>query len=207
MSRPDPLSLVRPVPRLYPGGTVGVVATGPSLTREDCAYLRERVDGVIAVNRAYEFIPEADILYGTDGLKFWEWYPEARAFPGLKWALTPTNYDIPLLRYTGDEGLDLDPDALRSGQNSAYAAINLAVHLGAARVVLLGVDLRPGVDRAHDHCHPPHPNRSVVNYLTAMQCFTTIISPLEALRVEVVNCSPGSWLRVFPRRPLREVLS
>ena len=52
----------------------------------------------------------------------------------------PNAYGIPEFTNTGEEGLELDPTGLRNGQNSAYAAINLAVHMGARTVVLLGVD-------------------------------------------------------------------
>jgi hypothetical protein len=198
-----------PPPVLWPGGTVVVMATGPSLTREDVEYCRGRVDGAIAVNCAYLFAPWAEVLYGTDGLQFWAWYPEARAFPGLRYCLTDNPYGIATFHNTGDAGLERDPTGLRSGQNSAYAAINLAVHMGARRIVLLGVDAGRG-PRGLRHAHPDHPTSSRAdlepNYFLMRHFFPTLVAPLAEAGVEVVNCSRSTRLECFPCRPLAEVL-
>ena len=52
-------------------------------------------------------------------------------------------------------GLESARDTLAHGNNSGYAAINLAVHLGAARIVLLGYDM--GNDGKVSHFHEGYP--------------------------------------------------
>lgn len=200
-----------PIPRLYPEATIAVIATGPSLTRGDCDTLREKVTATIAVNCAYQYAPWCEILYGTDSGQFWTWYwHDVHDLPALKYTLRPENPDqnphrIPALGNAGDEGLSLDPTMLATGQNSGYAAINLAVLLGARRIALLGFDCQRGPN-GERHCHPDHPTISrgerEPNYLLALNCFETIAAPLAQIGVAVVNLSRQTAIKVFPRMAL-----
>ena len=58
---------------------------------------------------------------------------------------------IHVLTNTGQRGLELDPSGLRHGSNAGYQAINLAVHLGAKRIVLLGYDMKVDGNRTNWH--------------------------------------------------------
>lgn len=192
------------VPRLWPGGTIACVGGGPSLTAADVAYVRGRVTATIAINDAYRLAPWADVLYACDA-KWWYWHKGAPGFAGLKYSIDPVagarHRDVHVLKRTGDEGLELDAGGLRSGGNSGYQAIGLAVHLGAARVILLGYDMQGG------HWFGAHPNGSKPPFVLCLQRFETLIAPLAALGVEVVNCSRESALTCFPRRSLEEALA
>jgi hypothetical protein len=149
--------------------------------------------------------PWADVLYACDA-KFWNWpvgQRVRRTCQGLKYALDPRARQWPgvtVLRNTGDSGLELDPTGLRTGRNSGYQAINLAVHLGARRVILLGYDMKGG------HWHKPHPDASRPPFAICLKHFATLPAPLKAAGVEVINCTPGTALTAFPCRLLREVL-
>ena len=81
--------------------------------------------------------------------------------------------------------------------------MNVAVHLGARRVILLGYDMTIGPTGRRHHYEAP---ASLLPFRMWLQHFETIVAPLEALGVEVLNCSPRTALRVFPCRPLDEVL-
>lgn len=192
------------VPRLCPGGTVVCLGSGPSLTPADV----EAVHGhatVVAVNDCFRAAPWAEVLYACDGKWwFWHWTKGAQTFPGLKFALDAGAKKYPgvqVLRNTGETGLELDPTGLRAGRNSGYQAINLAVHLGATRIVLLGYDMRG------DHFFGQHPDKSKPPFPVCLQRFATLVEPLKALGVEIVNCSRQTALTCFPRRPLEEVFS
>lgn len=192
------------VPRLWPQSTIVCMAGGPSLTADDAAYCRGR-GPVIAINSSYKLAPWADVLYACDN-KWWGWPDGQQAlhtFRGLKFALDPRAKQWPgvtVLRNTGDSGLELNPTGLRTGRNSGFQAINLALHLGAARVILLGYDMHGG------HWHKPHPDGSRPPFPTCLKLFPTLVEPLKAAGVEVINCTPGTALTAFPCRPLREVL-
>jgi hypothetical protein len=193
---------------LCPGGTVVCLGSGPSLTVADVEYVRDKADAVIAVNDAVRLAPWADVLYACDA-KWWFWHEKDEwltTFRGLRYALDPVAKRYPgvvVLRNTGDRGLELDPTGLRAGRNSGYQAINLAVHLGARRVILLGYDMHGG---GGGHWFGSHPDGSRPPYAICLQRFATLVEPLAAAGVEVINCTPKSALTVFPRAPLREVL-
>lgn len=193
------------VPRLWPGSTIVCLASGPSLTADDAAYVCGRARA-IAINTTYLRAPWADVLYACDW-KWWSWHQGAPTFQGLKYALQPGAERWPgvqVLRNTGREGLELDPAGLRTGRNSGYQAINLAVHLGAARILLLGYDMQRTGGR--EHWHPAHPDASQGQYGRFLQMFPTLVEPLAAVGVEIINCTRETALTCFPRMPLREAL-
>lgn len=199
-----PLPSPRPVPRAFPGSTVVCIGGGPSLVREDVVAVKGRAI-VIAVNDAYKLAPWADVLYACDA-KWWNWHQGVPSFPGPKYSLDRYAARWPgvtVLKNTGTQGLELDPKGLRSGRNSGYQAINLAVHLGAKRIVLLGYDMAPTATKK-THWFGDHPDKIPSPYRSMRQEFETIKRPLAALGVVVVNCSRSTVLDAFPKGTLEE---
>ncbi|MFQ5954709.1 MAG: hypothetical protein ACE5JZ_06580 [Kiloniellales bacterium] len=168
---------------------------------------------VIAINDAYLLAPWADVLYFCD-CRWFEWHaerPEFQAFKGLKVTLdeeVPKRHpDIKGVRNTGRDGLEMAPTGIRTGRNGGYQAINLAVHLGAARIVLLGYDMKPAADgRTHWHGGHPVPLKETVFQRAMLPCFATLVRPLQELGVEVINATPDSALTTFPKRRLEDAL-
>jgi len=193
------------VPKLWPGATVVCLATGASLTQADVDACRDRGFRAIAINNAYTVAPWADALYAGDQ-KWWQWHQGCPTFTGRKYTLEPQKIRWPgleVLRRDGshDPGLCLTPDGLRTGYNSGYQAINLAVHFGASRIVLLGYDMHGG------HFFGKHPDDTAPPFHLCIPHFATLVEPLAALGVSVVNCTPGSAIPYFPRAPLASVLA
>lgn len=204
------------VPRLLPkGGTVLVMGSGPSLTQADVEFAQAHVDAVVAVNDSYKFAPNATALYAADK-HWWGWhkgcvaqhkvgsvsYP---AFTGrLKYSLaqTPWYPDVQVLSRGPDRGLTHDPAKVALGYNGGYQAINVAVHLGATRILLLGLDMKG--DAAH--FFGKHPNNSHAPFALCIERFTTLVQPLRTAGVEILNCTPKSALTAFPMVSLRDVL-
>jgi hypothetical protein len=202
------------VPHLWPGSLVVCLATGPSLTQADVEACRGH--HVIVVNDAYRLAPWADILYACDA-KWWSWKVNrsAWAFPGLKYSIQAESKrwckDVHVLQMTGNDGLELQPTGLRTGRNSGYQAINLAVHLGARRILLLGYDMGLG-PKNEPHFQTPewngqHPESHHSPYVIFKRKFETIVEPLKQAGVEVINCSRRSALTAFPRMTLEEALA
>lgn len=206
MKKP-PLPSPSPVPRAYPGATIVCLGCGPSLTKDDVAKVRGRAV-VIAINDAYRLAPWADVLYACDG-KWWGWHPEALAFRGAKYALdryAQRFAGVAVLKNTGTKGLERDPKGLRTGRNSGYQAINLAVLLGATKILLLGYDMQPR--GGQDHWFGPHPYRTApIPYDKILDVFPQVVEPLKAAGVTVINCTKGSALRCFPYLPIEEALA
>lgn len=186
--------------------TFVLIGGGPSLRREDVDFVRGKAC-VIAINDAYRLAPWAEILYAAD--RSWiDAHDGVPSFMGVKYSIDSkdptTRRDWIVLRNTGLVGLELDPSGLRAGLNSGYQAINLAVHLGARRIVLLGYDLCPNGFREHWFEDPP--DRRLSPYAEMRETFASLAEPLAALKISVVNCSRLTALAVFPRASLAEVL-
>ncbi len=193
------------VPRLFPGATIAILGGGPSLTPA-------QVDAVkhlpcIAIKDAIRLAPCADVLYACDA-KWWAHYGPRLSYTGVRFALQDRAETwAPVLRNTGPIGLETDPSGLRTGKNSGYQAINLAYHLGARRVLLLGYDMRPDAKGRH-HWFGGHPYATVdPPYKDFLELFPTLLEPLRAAGVEVVNCTQGSALTCFRMATLAEALS
>lgn len=195
------------VPRIMDGGTIAVLGSGPSLSRADVELCRP-LDGVVAVNDAYTLAPWATALYAGDR-KWWHWHKGVPGFLGRRYTVQAYP-GVEVLRQGPDTGLCLDPTRLALGRNSVYQAINLAVHFGATRILLLGVDMSNG-PRADgkgrsDHFFGHHPDNSAPQFSICLARFETLVQPLAKAGVEVLNCSRRTALDVFPRVALEEAL-
>jgi hypothetical protein len=199
------------VPRIWGGETAFLVAGGPSLQHIDLAALAGR--NVVAVNDSYLLCPWAPVLYFCDR-RWFDWHEkrsEFRAFRGIKVTLDEDvlrrRDDIRGVKNTGTTGLERQPWGVRTGRNSGYQAINLAVHFGARRIVLLGYDMRVVDGRTHWHHGHPVEARPTLYESCMLPNFPTLVEPLAELGVEVVNATPGSALTTFPAVDLGDILA
>jgi hypothetical protein len=201
-----PKEIFSDVPQLCPGGTVVCLAGGPSLTQADVDYCRGKAT-VIAINDAYKLAPWADVLYACDK-RWWDWHKGVGSFKGLKYALQRPALKWPgvrILQNTGPHGLELKRNGVRNGKNSGYQAMNVAVHLGAKRIVLLGYDMHiPQGGPSHWFGEHPLGGPPPVGSFRGM--FRGLVQPLRELGIEVINCSRVTELDAFPRQPLESVL-
>lgn len=194
------------VPKLWPGSTIVCIGGGPSVTPADVDALRG-LARVIAINDAYRLAPWADVLYACDQ-KWWGWHQGAPSFTGPKYSIEssiPVTWpDVQVLKNTGQFGLELDPSGLRTGLNSGYQAVNLAKHLGAAKILLLGYDM--SADGTQTHWFGEHPDGQPSPFPQMRDAFDTIVEPLQAAGVTVINCSRRTALRAFACAPLEQEL-
>lgn len=204
----------------WAGQTAAILASGPSMTREQAEAVRGRCR-VIAVNNqgidtecdgvvVPALAPWADILYAADA-KWWRCYHErALKFAGRKVTIRPTlpwDEVYSLVQSIEHASFDPRPTHLVSGGNSGYQAIHLAVHLGAKRIILLGFDMKDGVNRRR-HWFGNHPKKldSRGHYALWLRAFDKFARVLDHMGVEVLNCTPGTALRSFKRVPLEVAL-
>jgi hypothetical protein len=193
------------VPRLWPGETAVICASGPSLTAEDVEYCRGKARTIV-INSTYQIAPWADVLYAADR-RWWQWHKGAMDFKGLKYSLERPDpaFGVVTLTATGDRGLAHEPHTLRTGRNSGYQAINLAKHLGVSRIVLLGYDMQT-TDTGKQHWHEDHPGNPRMNFAQWLPYFQSLVGPLQAAGVAVVNCTRATALHCFPRAALEVTL-
>lgn len=103
-------------------------------------------------------------------------------------------------------GLSREPGFINFGQNSGYQAINLAYHLGARRMILVGFDMKAAGGQQHWFGEHPRHIAQRINFGNLIAKFGPLAADLKALGVEVINCSMGSALPYFTKRPLAEVV-
>lgn len=197
------------VPRIFPESTIVCVGSGPSLDRSDIDACQAAGCRILTINTAYQLCRDADIVYAPDA-RFWGWYPDALRLPGLKYAFQIEAEGIEgvtVLQRTGYDGLEMHPRGLRSGGHSGYAAINLAVHLGARRIILLGYDLSPSATGQHHFNGGDHPDGShLPSYDVHRDVYDTLVQPLKDLNITILNASRVSMIMAFTRVPLYEAL-
>lgn len=136
------------------------------------------------------------------------WEIEQPQFNGLKVSWDEVGV-ITLQSDSSQHGLSDDPMRINAGGNSGFQACNLAVLLGAKRIVLLGFDMHSG-ENGKIHWHGPHPegmkNPSHHNFSGWIARFTEAAQDFKDMGVEVINCTPGSAIRCFPMAKLEDVM-
>ncbi|MBD8129000.1 hypothetical protein IFU23_05750 [Pantoea agglomerans] len=174
------------------------IASGPSLTASDCRLAIASGHPVIAVNSSIGLAPECQHLFVAD-CSWWDKYHGTLNTRAQCWTVSGRAH----LRYGVNLFRAPDNDSFNSGQR----AIQLAVHLGATRIILLGYDcsLTGGT-----HWHGNHPDglknpddESVQRWQGEFQRLADGLAP----GITVINASRRTSLTCFPRQPLRDALS
>lgn len=172
---------------------------------------------MIAIKEAARLAPWADAFYCGDGPWMVKHRDEVQAFRGPVHAVAqePGRHclepvlayrpDLKIYRNDGPEGLCEDPDGLRTGCNSGYQAVNLAYHMLARRIVLLGYDLQGLAGRMHWFDRAFEHKESA--YRAWAPIFRTLVAPLARHGVVVLNATPRSALDAFPMATLQEALA
>jgi len=176
--------------------TVCCIASGPSLTREDCAIVERGCVTTIAVNSSWEMARFAAYIYAGD--KGW-------------WVQNGAKIDIPAKRICCDATATIHHGTkthMAAGSyNSGQMAIRYAYRkLGAQRIILLGYDcsVAKGV-----HWHGPHArlkNPEASTCLKWVRQFELVAAEAAALKVQILNCSRDTALTCFERRDLLDVI-
>ena len=196
-------------PPMWSGGECFILGGGPSLRDFDISRLEGK--RVIAVNNAYKLAPWIPVLFFGDC----RWLASNSAallhFAGLKVTTCEQHVDKPgikvIKRRNSPQGLSTDPAILTWNLSSGACAINLAVHFGVKRIVLLGFDMQIVDGNHHWHNDYPKPVNPKHNpYPRFMRTFPVIAEALKRRHVECVNACPGSKLEVFPKVPVEDVL-
>ena len=140
---------------LFSGETVFILAGGPSLREFDFERLRGR--RAIAVNSSAIRARWADVLYFMDNGWFHGHRTLVETWPGIVCtASRAAKRELPdkIRRVNNEQRPDFPPPgapAIRHGRSSGHMAISLALAMGAARIVLLGFDMRLDGNRTHHH--------------------------------------------------------
>lgn len=196
--------------RDWRGECVAILASGPSMKKEDVEALRDRIH-VIAIKENVNLCPWADVVYGCDAA----WWKHRRGLPefkGLKlvYDVLPESMrqvnriEIKKAKAPGEfvhEILTDVPGVIGSGGNSGFQALNVAAQFGATGVLLLGydADARGGVHWYGRNRWPQANNPAQDNFERWRKSLEGAGMKLKSLGIDVINGSEGSALKLFPK--------
>lgn len=141
--------------------------------------------------------PECHYLFAAD-YAWWQQYHDDIDIPAQRWTAT--------LRAKNCFGLNIYKPPSEGAFNSGQRAIQLAAHMGASRIILLGYDcsLEGG---AHWHGkHPEKMHNPTPEEVRRWHCdFSSLVDELPG--IEILNCSRRTALTCFPQMTLEKVLN
>ena len=169
------------------------IASGPSLTEEDCERIRAAGIPTIVTNNTWQRCPWADVLYAMDR-KWWiEYAEEVKEFTGRK--------------CTAVRGTQAERIAFRHGRNSGHGAIALAAKFGAKKIIMLGYDCQFTGGQRHWHGNHKKGMGNADKLPTWSITFRRLAQELKAQGVDVINCTRETALTCFTRAPLDSTLA
>lgn len=165
----------------------------------------------VAVNSSWRLCPWAEALYAGD----YAWWAAAGGcpeFPGLKVSIDRRACDEWGLRRLecsrADDRLEVSRlGTVGWGGNSGFGALNFVAQLRPRKILLVGYDMTLA---AGSHWHGPHgdglTNPKAGNVERWRRCIDAAAKQIAEMGVAVINCSPVSALRRYPKMSLAEAL-
>ena len=185
-----------------------IIAGGPSLTKEDVGYAEKQDVDILGINDAYRICKRMDYFYACDR-RWWNWHwTRVNEIQCRKFVLEDMEgrAGIEQMQNDGTSGLSFEWPKLRTGRNSGYQAINLAILLGYKKLILLGYDMQHDNGKVHwfgDH-EKPLANARERQYKPWIELYDSMPVPED---VQIINCSRKTALTCFPRMELKDALS
>jgi hypothetical protein len=175
---------------------------------------------VIGVNAAYLIGNWIDIVFFGDRRWYFDNREQLTHFPGLKVSCSPVlkdkKYKTENVKMMGRDskgrGISDNPETVSWNSNSGAAAISLAVHTGANRIILLGFDMTLSTD-GNQHWHQLYKpagdrrNAKKLPFGRHMIGFEMIAKDAKRKRVKIINASPDSAITQFEKTTVNELLN
>lgn len=126
------------VPKLWPGETVAVLGSGPSMNQALADSVRHLPR--ICARRSLQFAPDAEMLIALDGPADAESWAASQNYTGLR-VVGFEREDVDALYLNiAHERVRLGEGNVVEIRNNGLVAIRVAAMAGAARIILLGFD-------------------------------------------------------------------
>jgi hypothetical protein len=184
----------------WTGATAVCIATGPSLTPEQVETVKHSPVRCIGINDVGLTEDWLDIWYAADW-QFWKHYQaRATASSALKVCAdmamrTGRIADLFLSTLDRERAEKFEPGFAISGGHSGFQALQLAISLGARKVILLGYDCRPTGEKTNYFGRKPKALHRSSDYKSWPKYYRELRLPDG---VEVFNATPGSAIDAFP---------
>lgn len=121
--------------------------------------------------------------------------------------------DVTFFKRGKPYGIDTQEQSVSWNGNSGASAINLAHHMGAKKVVLIGFDMKSTPEGKNFHKEYEDKGKKMKSekalaslFNRHMRGFPTIKKDAEALGLKILNATPGSAIKDFPIIRLEDAL-
>jgi hypothetical protein len=166
---------------------------------------------VIGVNVAYQLGNWVDFVYFTD-FEFVQLHKnKLRKHKGVKVTGNRESsiFDFCkiVLQPETPNGICDKPNTVYQNRNSGAGAINLAYHLGATRIVLIGFDGIKIDDKIHFHSEYENTILENIQHpiTTKHQPYKEIKDDADRLGIEIINTSFASSIKEFKKEPIEKI--
>ena len=224
------------VPQIWEGGDVWILGGGPSVPIQfgiPDKVIQEVMKGnsppsvyspymsllhkkhIIGINVAYLIGSWIDMVFFGDKGFFLNHQQGLANFPGLKVSCHPIADRCNWVKYlakdtTHGKGISSSPKMVSWNGNSGAAAISLAVHTGAKRIILLGFDMQLN-SKNMQHWHNVYNrgerlDKRKLPFERHKRGFPEIAKDAKRMGVEILNASPTSEIKEFQRFSVKELL-
>lgn len=227
------------VPKMWEGGDVWILGGGPSVPKQfniPNDVIQKVMSGilspnvyssymeslhnkhVIGINVSYLIGNWIDMIFFGDNNFFLQHQKGLAEFPGLKVSCSPIVTKYNWVKYLERDakvprGITTNPQMISWNGNSGAAAISIAAHAGAKRIILLGFDMKLGPDQRqhwHDIYHRGQINTSEktkkLPFDKHRRGFQFIAKDAKRLGIEIINASPDSAITEFPKVSVKDLL-
>jgi hypothetical protein len=231
------------VPRIWENEDVWILGGGPSVLKQfeiPNKLIKDVMDGtsppsvyssylsklhdkhVIGINVAFMIGDWMDmIFFGDDGF-FKRYESQLSEYRGLKVTCTDlaSTNEVPWVKYLPKDkehvkGITRNPSKVSWNHNSGAAAISLAVHTGASKIILLGFDMNVNEDK-NMHWHDIYKRGKIETpkdwkhwqpiLERQMLGFKHIAQDAKEIGVTIINASPTSSINSFPKTSIKYLL-
>jgi len=227
------------VPRIWEEGDVWIMGGGPSVPKQfdiPDRVIQNVVKGVstpaayspymsvlhdkhvIGINVAYLIGDWIDMVFFGDKGFFLKHQQGLSKFSGLKVSCHPRANDLNWVKYVARDkkhsrGISSDSRTVSWNGNSGAAAISVAAHAGAKRIILLGFDMKVG-EKDIQHWHDLYgrfaakdpKKRKRMPFYRHLAGFPQIAKDAKRMGIEILNACPDSAIECLKKVTVKEIL-
>lgn len=178
----------------FESSAVFCIASGPSLTRDDCILVQSSGAPIIAVNNAFELIDRPDIIFANDE-RWWKHNKDSIEHDSNieMWCGSLWGSSVHRIKYW----------PFYSPVNSGVRAVELAIGLGASHVYMLGYDCSV---KNGTHFHGNHANTANPTEENCRQWQIMFRDIYLRNKNKITNCSRDTEIQTIPRAGLERVI-
>lgn len=208
------------IERIFDGETAIICGTGPSITPDVIAMCNKaKADGKVrlfGMNHNYVDF-DLDLLHACNYQLYDYYYPRDEQLRDGKFLKYTTRPELegkyPGVNYIKEvwlPGLSTDPLTVHAHHGTSCQVMNLALHYGIKKMLLIGFDMRhKGKRHYFGDGEYPEPLQHFTRNLGPSGELVGLIKEMATIKpetydIEIINCTPNSAMTCFPMGDLKD---